>query len=104
VAFNEEESLIAVDNTFDGYDLYQFGTGSYIRTLPTARVISPRLARQIVFGENGNVLVGGGNDRRITVFDRRNGACLDTLQHESSCRSSQTVTVSIKSISHLVPI
>ena len=93
-AFNEEDNLIAVDNTLDGFDLHTLNNGAYIRTLPTSAVVPPRFPRRVTFGEMGSVVVGGGNDGKITVFDKRTGATLDTLQHGPECRGSQTVTVS----------
>lgn len=93
VSFNEDDNVIAIDNTVDGFDLHAFDNGAYVRTLPTTRTES-RLPRQVAFAENGHVVVGGGNDGMIYVFDRRSGVTLDTLCHEPHVKGSQTLTVS----------
>lgn len=91
----EEDNVFVVDNTVNGFDLHSFDTGSYIRTFPTAHVSKDRRTpRHVCFGENGQIVVGGGNDGKIYVFDRRCGATLDTMQHASEQLESQTITVS----------
>lgn len=91
----EERNVIVVDNTANGFDLHSFDTGSYIRTFPTTITSKEfRTPRHVCFGEHGHIVVGGGNDGKIYVFDRRSGATLDTLQHNSDSQGrSCTVTV-----------
>lgn len=80
-----------LDNAMTGFDMHTLGTGAYIRTLltkPTER----NFPRQVCFGENGGVVIGGSNDGSIYVFDHESGASLDILHHSKSART-QTVTV-----------
>jgi WD40 repeat protein len=82
-----------LDNATDGFDLHSFDIGGYIKTLPT-NLTARQFPRQVVFGENGHVVVGGSNDGTVYVFDRKTGTALDVLRHSSFART-QTVTVSI---------
>lgn len=91
-AFSEEDNAIAIDNTLDGFDLYSFDTGSFIKTFSATRGTT-RYPRQVAFGEGGSVVIGGGNDGLIRVYDRRSGVTIDTLRHDSGTRGSQTLTV-----------
>lgn len=91
---SEEGNMIVLDNTVNGFDLHSFDNGSYIRTFPTALTSKDRrMPRHVCFGEGGQIVVGGGNDGKIYIFDRRSGATLDTLQHSPESQHSQTVTV-----------
>lgn len=93
----EDDNVFVVDNTANGFDLHSFDTGAYIRTFPTAPTSKERRTpRHVCFGENGHIVVGGGNDGKIYVFDRRSGATLDTMQHSPELQESQTITVSFK--------
>lgn len=92
----EEENVVVLDNTVNGFDLHAFDTGAYIRTFPTSHAGKDRrIPRHVCFAEFGHVVVGGGNDGKINIFDRRSGATLETLQHAADDEGGQTVTVSI---------
>lgn len=95
----EEDNVIVIDNTMNGFDLHSFDTGSYIRTFPTALSSKDRRTpRPVCFGEYGQIVVGGGNDGKIYVFDRRSGATVDTLQHTPESMGSFSITVSLQDL------
>ena len=50
--------------------------------------------KQVKFGEDSCVLVGGGNHGTIYVFDRKTALVVETLQHEDD-GLSQALTVSV---------
>ena len=42
---------------------------------------SRRHLKHVVFGENGEVIVGGSDYGKVYVFDRKTGAPLEVLSH-----------------------
>jgi len=81
-----------VDNAYDGFDLHQIEDGAYVRTFKTGLVTS-RKPKQVLFGENSQVVVGGSDHGAVYVFDRKSGNKLDVLRH-SEKGLVQIVTVS----------
>ena len=83
----------AIDNGGDGFDLHRLSSGAYIRSFPsdpTERTVP----RQVRFGENGTIVVGGGNDGKVYVYKSETASVIDLLYHSTSARC-QTVTVSL---------
>jgi hypothetical protein len=80
-----------MDNIVDGYDMHQLDNTTYIRTLLT-RGYRIGVPKQVVFGEDYKVVVGGSDHGAIYVFDRRTGEKLQTLKHAEG-GLVQTVTV-----------
>ena len=62
-----------------------------VRTFPTGTPIK-RFPKQVAFGEDDTVVVGGSDHGVIYVFDRKTGDVLDTIIH-SRRGLVQTVTV-----------
>lgn len=80
-AFYEDKNIMVLDNVVHGFDLHSFDTGDFIRTLktePTKR----SFPRQVCLAECGTVVIGGGNDGNVHIFDRGSGEkdrCPSTL-------------------------
>lgn len=83
--------MFVIDNGTDGFDLHSLTTGAYVRTLPTDPT-ERSVPRQVAIGENGSVVIAGGNNGKVYVFHAETAATLDLLQHSHSARC-QTVTV-----------
>src|SRR5262245_63073863 len=92
VAFCGRKNQIAVDNVFDGFDLYQLdkGQAQLLRTFPTRPLIVP-MPKQVVFCERGKVVIGGSDHGVVYAFDRRSGETIDRLPHPGA-KMVQTVT------------
>jgi len=85
--------MCVIDNTFDGFDVHNFDTGAFLRTLktdPTAR----SFPRQVALAENGAMIVGGSVAKHVYIFDRLTGERVQVLSHSSIGRC-QTITVSM---------
>ncbi|KAI0338944.1 WD40 repeat-like protein [Trametopsis cervina] len=79
VAVNMRQSIVAVDTIANEFALYNLKDGAPVRTYATpARVRS--LPRQLSFGEGGRILVGGGDNGAVCVFEVKSGARLETLK------------------------
>ena len=87
-----EGGRIVVDNTTSGFEFHRLDKlGNYLlyRTGPSRE---PALPRQVKFGEDGNVVVGGSDHSTVYVFDRKGGHTLELLRHRRN-DMVQTVTV-----------
>jgi hypothetical protein len=95
------QNRFVVDNATDGFDLHHLDDGALIHTLSTGSAVK-RVPKQVVFGENSDVIVGGSDHGKVYVFDGKDGAALDILQHASG-GLVQTVAVCCcgSSINHL---
>ena len=84
-----------VDNVADSFDLHKLENGEYIRTFSTG-LAKKNFPKQVLFGEDGKVVIGGSDHGSIYVFDRRTGEVLQVLKHADSGMGGmvQTVTVS----------
>jgi hypothetical protein len=80
-----------VDNVADGFDLHQLDNGTYVRTFFTGTA-QKTYPKQVVFGEEAKVVVGGSDHGAIYVFDRRTGEQLQVLRHAEK-GMVQTITV-----------
>lgn len=80
-----------VDNASDGFDLYHLDTGSFIRNFPTG-MPTKRYPKQVEFGEDSRVVIGGSDHGCVYVFDRKTGSVLDILRHADQ-GLVQTITV-----------
>lgn len=91
-AFATSGSYFVVDNTDTGFDLRKVETGSLVRTFetPPAQFARPK---QVAFGEEGAVVVGGSDHGAVYVFETATGGTLQTLQHTKG-GMVQTVSVS----------
>lgn len=91
VAVSTRRNQFVIDNARNGFDLYQLDSGTYIRTFPTGNP-SKLLPKQVAFGEDSKVVVGGSDHGAIYVFDRKTGKPLQVLHHADK-GLVQTVTV-----------
>jgi outer membrane protein assembly factor BamB len=80
-----------VDNVRNGFDLYQLDNGAYIRTFPTGTP-AKLLPKQVAFGEDAKVVIGGSDHGAVYVFDRKTGKPLQVLHHADK-GLVQTITV-----------
>lgn len=69
-----------VDNGIDGFDLHQLDSGIRLRTFPTGAP-EKKLPKQVEFGENGRLIVGGSDHGAVYVFERHSGAVVEILGH-----------------------
>ncbi|KAG2096022.1 WD40-repeat-containing domain protein [Suillus cothurnatus] len=93
-AVHQKRGVFVVDNAIDGFTLYRLeGEGESVRTFTTA-VPSMSVPKQVVFGEEGKVVIGGSDNGLVYVFDRKTGQIIQTLCH-ADVGLVQTITVSI---------
>lgn len=91
----QKRGVFVVDNATDGFTLYRLeGKGEPIRTFVTA-LPSLSVPKQVAFGEEGKVVVGGSDNGLAYIFDRKTGQVLETLHH-ADAGLVQTITVSIE--------
>lgn len=69
-----------MDNARNGFDLHQLDNATYIRTFPTGNPIKV-LPKQVAFGEDSRVIIGGSDHGAVYVFDRKTGKPLQVLHH-----------------------
>ncbi|KAG2746126.1 hypothetical protein P692DRAFT_201807355 [Suillus brevipes Sb2] len=73
--------VFIVGNTTDGFTLYHLeGKGEPLQTFVTA-LPSVSVPKQVVFGEEGKVVVGGSDNGLAYIFNRKTGQVLGTLHH-----------------------
>ncbi|KAG1769701.1 WD40-repeat-containing domain protein, partial [Suillus placidus] len=94
-AVHQKCGVFIVDNATDGFTLYRLeGKGEPIRTFATA-LPSLSVLKQVAFGEEGKVIVGGSDNGLAYVFDRKMGQVLKTLHH-ADAGLVQMIAVSIE--------
>lgn len=94
---HSKRGVFVVDNATDGFTLYRLeGDGEPVRTFATA-VPSMSVPKQVAFGEEGKVVVGGSDNGLVYVFDRKTGDIIETLHHaDTDTGLVQTISVSVK--------
>lgn len=75
--------MFVIDNGVDGFGLYRMDTWEHLRAFPTGFPLRCR-PKQVAFGEDNKIVVGGSDRGNIYVFDRKTGAPLELLSHSSS--------------------
>jgi WD40 repeat protein len=91
----QKHGVFVVDNATDGFTLYRLeGKGEPVRTFVTA-LPSLSVPKQVAFGEEGKVVVGGSDTGLAYIFDRKTGQVLETLHH-ADAGLVQTIAVSIE--------
>ena len=95
VAINHDRGNFAVDNVNLGFSLYSLEDMRFLREYPTGQQ-TKRFPKQVEFGEESRVLVGGSDHGAIYMFDRKTDLLLDILRHDDD-GLSQAVTVSLLS-------
>ncbi|KAG2029837.1 WD40-repeat-containing domain protein [Suillus americanus] len=90
VSVDIAQTLFLIDNVVNGFSLHRLDDGACIRTYNTNPVKT--FPKQVVFGENMDVVVGGSDAGVIYVFDKKTGTLKQVLKHADKARV-QTVTV-----------
>ena len=75
----------------DGFTLYCLESGQAIRSFSTGPASVP-VSKQVAFGEEGKVVIGGSDNGCVHVFNRRTGELIEMLHH-TSATLVQTITV-----------
>jgi len=81
-----------VDNSLDGFDWHDLNNGAHLKTFSTGP-LKEKYPRQVRLVENGRVVVGGGENGLVYLFDSSTGASLGTLRHDKE-NLVQTIAVS----------
>jgi outer membrane protein assembly factor BamB len=90
-----KRGVFVVDNATDGFTLYCLeGTGEPVRTFATG-LPSVSVPKQVAFGEEGKVVVGGSDHGLVYIFERKTGQIIETLHH-ADAGLVQTISVSAK--------
>ncbi|KAF8583149.1 WD40 repeat-like protein [Ramaria rubella] len=77
-AISVEQNQFVVDNGTDGFDLHALDNSMHVRTLPM-EIPTKKLPKQVAFGENSQVIVGGSDHGVVYVFERESGKLLHSL-------------------------
>ncbi|KIJ29385.1 hypothetical protein M422DRAFT_269222 [Sphaerobolus stellatus SS14] len=80
-----------IDNATNGSDLHRLDNGTQLRTYETG-LHERRIPKQVVFAEDGRLVVGGSDHGKIYLFDRDSGRLLGILPHARR-QVVQTVTI-----------
>lgn len=93
-AVSARKQLVIIDNAANGFTLYRLDRPDPIRTYITEppTVLVPK---QVAFGEDVKIVVGGSDNGTVYLFDRKSGELLEMLHHASS-GLVQSITVSIQ--------
>ncbi|KAG2365223.1 WD40-repeat-containing domain protein [Suillus spraguei] len=76
-----KRGVFIVDNATDSFTLYRLeGDGEPLRTFATG-LPSVSVPKQVAFGEEGKVVVGGSDHGLVYIFDWKTGETLETLHH-----------------------
>ncbi|KAF7972155.1 hypothetical protein HWV62_18806 [Athelia sp. TMB] len=70
---------VVVDDATGSFALYDLEEGTLIRRLGTEIIPRNQHPKQVAFGENGRIVVGGSDHGIVYVFDKDTGACMATL-------------------------
>ncbi|KAG1810517.1 WD40-repeat-containing domain protein [Suillus variegatus] len=93
-AVHQKHGVFVIDNAVDGFTLYRLeGKGESVRTFAMAAPCMS-VPKQVAFGEEGKVVIGGSDNGLVYVFDRKTGQIIQTLRH-ADAGLVQTITVSI---------
>lgn len=75
-----KKELVAIDNAVNGFTLYSLDDPTPIRDFITDRPLVP-LPKQVAFGEDSRLVVGGSDNGSIYLFERRSGQLRTKLLH-----------------------
>jgi hypothetical protein len=88
----QKRGVFVIDNATDGFTLYRLeGEGQPVRTFATAPP-SISVPKQVAFGEEGKVVMGGSDNGLVYIFDRKT---LETLHH-ADIGLVQTIAVRLR--------
>ncbi|KAG6369241.1 WD40-repeat-containing domain protein [Boletus reticuloceps] len=93
-AISLKKHLVVVDNAANGFTLYRLDSPSPIRTYITEppTVLVPK---QVAFGEDVKIVVGGSDNGNVYIFNRRSGELLEALCH---ARSGLVQSIAVRDI------
>lgn len=80
-----------IDTVANGFSLYQLENAIWKRDFPTGTP-SRKLPKQVAFGEDSKVVVGGSDHGVVYVFDKKTASPLQILRHGDQ-GMVQTLTV-----------
>jgi hypothetical protein len=84
--------VFIVDNATNGFTLYRLeGDEEPVRTFVTAAP-SVSVPKQVAFGAEGRLVIGGSNHGSVYAFERKSGKVFETLRH-SNTGLVQTIAV-----------
>lgn len=87
-----KKELVIIDNATNGFTLYPLDSGNAIRTFFTDPPSVP-VPKQVSFGEESRVVIGGSDSGVVYVFERRSGQLLEKIAHAAT-GLVQTISVS----------
>ncbi|KIO01076.1 hypothetical protein M404DRAFT_29039 [Pisolithus tinctorius Marx 270] len=90
-AVSLKKELVVIDNATNGFTLYLLDRGDPIRYFVTEPQHVP-VPKQVAFGEESKIIVGGSDNGSVYLFERRSGQMLAKLAH-SKTGLVQTITV-----------
>ena len=93
MAINYDQGLFAIDNMAQGFSLYTLEDMQFLHEYLTDK-LTKCFPKQVEFGKDSHVLVGGRDHSTIYMFDRKTALVVKTLQHEDN-GLSQALTVSV---------
>ncbi|KAI5983903.1 hypothetical protein EDD15DRAFT_2152212, partial [Pisolithus albus] len=82
-AVNMRRRLTVIDNMANGFTLYRLDCADPIRTYLTDPPTVP-VPKQVAFGEDSKLVVGGSDNGRVYLFNRKSGELLSTLHHSKA--------------------
>ncbi|KAI6031055.1 WD40-repeat-containing domain protein [Pisolithus microcarpus] len=92
-AVNFKKGIFVVDNAADGFTMYRLESGQPVRTF-TTNLASIPIPKQVAFGEESKVVIGGSDTGCVYVFNRRMGALIETLRHTNTTLVQTIASVS----------
>ncbi|KAI6124732.1 hypothetical protein EDD16DRAFT_1517372 [Pisolithus croceorrhizus] len=90
-AVSLKKELVVIDNAMNGFTLYPLDREDPIRYFVTEPQSVP-IPKQVAFGEESKIIVGGSDNGSVYLFERRTGQMLAKLAH-SKTGLVQTITV-----------
>lgn len=104
MAVSHDRGLFAVDNVTQGFSLYSLKDIKFQRECTTGKP-KKRYPKQVEFGEDGNILVGGSDHGTIYVFDRKTGRLMETLHHDDDgLAQALTVSTTFQVVVHMLSL
>ncbi|KIK32041.1 hypothetical protein CY34DRAFT_62186, partial [Suillus luteus UH-Slu-Lm8-n1] len=81
---NQRRGVFVVDNATNGFTLYRLeGDEEPVRTFITPAP-SVSVPKQVAFGAEGRLIIGGSDHGLVYVFERKSGKLLESLRHSST--------------------
>ncbi|KAI6142621.1 WD40-repeat-containing domain protein, partial [Pisolithus tinctorius] len=82
-AVSLKKELVVIDNATNGFTLYLLDRGDPIRYFVTEPQHVP-VPKQVAFGEESKIIVGGSDNGSVYLFERRSGQMLAKLAHSKT--------------------